>query len=474
MKIALIITLTLLSSNSLMSQTALTDQEKVILSEMSKSVGITLSELEDSPLPNPEPEKKEEQVSNKVEPTPLPSPEVKPEEDQNSGKSIIERLKEKNRQRVREKQAKVDAKNLGLEDEAEDEENLVKKNQKFREDLKQKVQATRAKWKDKIQETRNLWQKKRQDFLKRVKDYKNASFSLEEEINALNPDEIRKILDRNKKNFSLSETSASKAIPEQKSQQNNPVKTSNADTYKKVSKPESFHLISGALNLKVRDQGKRPTCASFAGLRALEILLVREAPYQKLSEQYFYYSSKPQCKSKPCTKKGSWVNQGYLSSQNSPSPDIPLDNNCPYQSTNLPDNQTHIPLNSGCQQGFLKVTNFQVLGEHEVLSYLNNNYPVVVGLKLNPSFYDNQGFVGLGSKGSAQLDSHAEGHAVVFVGHMKLPREKISQEGEYCYIASNSWGEGWGLGGHTCLSQNWVKAHLIKGAITSPVGISYL
>ena len=43
---------------------------------------------------------------------------------------------------------------------------------------------------------------------------------------------------------------------------------------------------------------------------------------------------------------------------------------------------------------------------------------------------------------------------------MKLPSKLHKTEGKFCFLTANSWGEGWGIGGHACLSENWIKHHM--------------
>lgn len=52
------------------------------------------------------------------------------------------------------------------------------------------------------------------------------------------------------------------------------------------------------------------------------------------------------------------------------------------------------------------------------------------------------------------MDSHAQGHSILLVGLVKIPTSL--NEGQYCFITANSWGEGWGQGGHSCISENWL------------------
>ena len=53
-----------------------------------------------------------------------------------------------------------------------------------------------------------------------------------------------------------------------------------------------------------------------------------------------------------------------------------------------------------------------------------------------------------------RMDSHAVGHALLLIGYIKLP--KILNEGEVCFVTANSWGEGWGTGGTSCLTEKWL------------------
>ncbi len=221
-------------------------------------------------------------------------------------------------------------------------------------------------------------------------------------------------------------------------------------------------FIQGAFQSPPKDQGKRPTCASFAGIRALEILANRKNKKDKLSEQYFYWASKPYCQNKPCNKRGSWIVKALQKSQLSKAPDIPTDRNCPYNKTDLSKNQTQLPLPPKCFQGYIKVKNFSKIHDLEdVRKAVNSQIPVVGAIKLNENFYHNNGHIfQKDSKTSTHsLDEHAEGHAILFIGTMELPEEFWNTEGKYCFLVSNSWGEGWGKGGHSCLSQKWLEKY---------------
>ncbi len=225
---------------------------------------------------------------------------------------------------------------------------------------------------------------------------------------------------------------------------------------------EDFYIIENAFFAETKDQGKRPTCASFAGIRAIEIILSRSNFNKRLSEQYFFWASKPKCQNSPCGQEGSWVLAEYQKSQKATSPDIPTETDCPYKASGDINNVTQTPLTSGCYNGHAKVVSFSsVENSADIITALKNNRPVVAGFKLSESFYNNNGHVFINNPNGkkASLDSHAEGHALLLVGYMKLPPKLHAEEGSFCLITANSWGVGWGKGGHACLSENWIKKY---------------
>lgn len=222
---------------------------------------------------------------------------------------------------------------------------------------------------------------------------------------------------------------------------------------------ESF-MINDAFPFPVKDQGQRPTCASFAGIRALEIVLAQKGVPTRLSEQYFYYLSLPKCQQSPCDKQGSWVLGAYQMTKDASKPLIPLERDCPYSPSPLQGNTTQIPMPASCQKGVSRADEFyRVSSFAQILDSLKRQMPVVGAFRLSESFYQNNGHVFLhnpsGPKG--KLDEHAAGHALLIVGAMKLPESLSKTEGEYCLVIANSWGEGWGKGGHSCLSQAWIE-----------------
>ncbi len=232
-----------------------------------------------------------------------------------------------------------------------------------------------------------------------------------------------------------------------------------------VKKSKGTFVIKSAFNPAIKNQKWRPTCSSFAAIRGIEILLAQKGKTSlNLSEQYFYWLSKPKCQKSPCQSRGSSATYGLIASSKKSSPDIPLSKDCPYNELSEKGNETQIPLSPTCFQGFAQINEFSFLTEGkttEIIKALENDFPIIVGLKLSPNFYKNKGLVlmkDLSKKG--RTDTHAKGHALLLIGHMNLPEELHQTEGKYCFLTANSWGTGWGIGGHACLSENWIKHHM--------------
>jgi C1A family cysteine protease len=225
---------------------------------------------------------------------------------------------------------------------------------------------------------------------------------------------------------------------------------------------KEYFLIDGATSIDVRDQRVRPTCSAFAGVRLMEILLAQNSYDWDLSEQYFYWASKEDCQQRKCSSKGSWVGHGINFEKKQQTPSIPLEEDCPYNGLNSHENETQLPLSRSCKKGKVGIRDFnyhQTLDA--VLKQINLGKAVIASLRLSPNFYKNQGLVLYSERFSGnEKDQHNGGHAVVFVGYMKIP--KALNEGSLCFITANSWGEGWGIDGHACLSERWILEHRKK------------
>ena len=199
-------------------------------------------------------------------------------------------------------------------------------------------------------------------------------------------------------------------------------------------------------------------------IRAIEIKLAQFGKNLDLSEQYFYWASKPRCQRLPCKYWGSSFGIGIQASKRSSKRDIPQESSCPYQNEDQPNNQTQIPLRKGCfQDGISKVVEYEYFNTvDELPSFIDQNHPVIGAFTLSPSYYETKAFLSVKDDNKlGTTDSHKSAHAFNIIGYLELPKSLHSKEGKLCYIAANSWGYGWGAGGHTCISEAWLKKHVM-------------
>jgi C1A family cysteine protease len=224
--------------------------------------------------------------------------------------------------------------------------------------------------------------------------------------------------------------------------------------------PGDFHLIPNALDVPIRDQVFRGTCAAFTGVRAFEVLLRQQNIVSDLSEQMFYWASKPQCMKAPCSsdKQGSTYDLGLKNSKYN-KVGILTETDCPYRPTVQPDNDTHTPLQCSVNEG-IRAQSYQTnLPYQKVLSEIAANRPVMSGFKLSDNYKSGRGYVSQSDMGKYNTDQtmHDGGHAMLLVGFIRIPDSL--NEGKFCAIMANSWGDGWGVGGYGCLTEKWMKSH---------------
>lgn len=338
--------------------------------------------------------------------------ESKPvEKPMSRGQQMVEEAKAKNRAILaeRNKQAKA---------EAETNSNIHGRGATELEKWKAEEKKTLNDWKKESRDTLNQWKREQDIFLGKIKVYKENTFKL--------PVKEEKIIE--------------KKIP--------------------VEAIPDVHIVNGTFKVPVRDQSARPTCVAFAGIRAIETVLIQNNIENDLSEQYLYWAGKPSCQKAPCSEKGSWITQSYKYSKSAPQIDIPLESNCAYKGESVASNETQIPLAPTCNDGKTKVEAFtEVRTIAEVVDHLKRDIPVVVAAKLSENFYQNKGLITLSDSQStgAKLDGHAMGHAFLAVGVMELPEKLKATEGNFCIVVANSWGKGWGTGGYSCMTQNWFE-----------------
>ena len=301
----------------------------------------------------------------------------------------------------------------------------------------------------------------------------------EKSKSALNPDAFEKI------SLDLFKTSATTNLTDYTS-----------DTVSWGNYTDSSFTIAALDRMPVRDQGRRGTCASFAGVGLLEAFIIQNSPaalpFQEidLSEQRFYYLSKP----------GAWGDGGSLSTQGSdsgsgfmtsngqlngyPGPsdtggneyNLPLEKSCPYNKS-LGSNDLQTPLLDGCKTGgVVKVSQFTAWGgslgtntrierAQSIYGEIRANKAVVVYSKLSSNWERNDGIVTYKGAGSPGSSDHATGHAYLVVGVRKLSESEFPGEGGMCFIIRNSWGKGWGVNGLSCMTLKWFNHWRFDGAM---------
>ncbi|MBF0299624.1 MAG: hypothetical protein HQK51_12940 [Oligoflexia bacterium] len=361
---------------------------------------------------------------------------------QPNGKKYVNDALERNRQLLRERDLKEKNERLEKEENAIKEGDEENDYRSFSSKMRRDVDNQLSKWKEDVAETYKHWAEERKKFLERVDVYKKnqIDFNQFESKNS------------NLKNIK-SEMKKAEVI------KNNNDHYSNSD-----STNGKYHIVKDAFLIPIRDQGDRSTCSAFMGVRALEILSKQLGYNYDLSEQYFYWASRKDCQTIPCSLKGSWVTPGFDYSKEKGNYDIPLENYCPYENNYQQGNETQIPLKDACKRGgVVSVADYKLINSpEEIVEAINEDKPVMGGFRLNEDFYNNDGLVlSIKNKNSdsskARMDQHAKGHAMLIIGYMELPKEKRKDSRDkYCFLTANSWGEGFGSGGYTCLSQKWI------------------
>lgn len=348
------------------------------------------------------------------------------------GKKMIEEMKRRNREKL--------AKMRGIDpDKVKSGADIVKAQKEDNKKLIKEIQSqikSESEWRNLADSEINALKNKI------IADWKKKH---EEKIKAW--EEKRKKYDKEKDKYQDTTFELPLILPVEKEEKEKKVE---------VEIEKDFYIVADAMSVPVRDQKFRPTCAAFAGIRVIEILLAQNRKNSDLSEQYLYWASKKDCRRSPCSDPGSWVGHGLEYSIDQEELDIPTENNCSYVVYTKQGNETQIPLDRSCNKGEVKVKEVKYLKTlDQVMQALDSNQAVIASMKLTPNYYTSSSLILYRDKDKGdKTDAHAQGHAMTFVGYVKLP--KVLDEGSVCFITANSWGEGWGKGGYSCISEKWV------------------
>lgn len=268
------------------------------------------------------------------------------------------------------------------------------------------------------------------------------------------------------------------------------------DTVTWGSNADTSFTIAALDRMPVRNQGRRGTCATFAGIGLIEALIIQQSssslPFKEidLSEQRFYYLSKPDSwasggdPNQQGSDSGTGFNSssGQLSGYAGPSDtggvsyNIPLESDCVYN-PKLGTTDLQTPLPDGCKsKGVVRVSKFTswagsvgtantIESAQQIYDELRRNKAVIVYTKLSSNWEKNDGIVTYKDSGGVGATSHASGHAYLIVGARKIDETAFPGEGGICFIIRNSWGTGWGAKGLSCMTLKWFNLWRFSGPL---------
>ena len=177
----------------------------------------------------------------------------------------------------------------------------------------------------------------------------------------------------------------------------------------------------------VRNQGYRGTCAAFTGIGNIEYATLKSYPGEvssiDLSEQRFYYLSKPECQSSGCSlsEEGSWYGTGMEASLNNKDLIIPLETDCPYNSSRG-SNDLQTPQIGSCSTGSAKVMQLKTVnGAQAIINALETNKVAIpFASPLSGNWERNKGLITYEGSNHPGNSNHAGGHAYLIVGYKKV------------------------------------------------------
>lgn len=188
-----------------------------------------------------------------------------------------------------------------------------------------------------------------------------------------------------------------------------------------------------------RDQGPRPTCLAFAISDAHAA--VRGA-WSPLSSEYLFFHAKRREATPPTT--GASVSSMRKAAHEDGQP---LESECPYLAT-LPHDWKPPTSVSGI---YRRASELVGTGFDEAWGIASQGEPAVIVMKLSDAFYlpTPEGVVD-----SAEPPDPNRRHAVIAAAAGE-------RAGSRFILVRNSWGMGWGVGGHAWISETYLSSRII-------------
>jgi hypothetical protein len=198
----------------------------------------------------------------------------------------------------------------------------------------------------------------------------------------------------------------------------------------------------------IRDQGQRPTCLAFA---ASDLHAALREPWAQLSCEYLFYHAQKRAKRKP--------HQGALLPETL---DAVRDDGQPHESgwpylTAPPAHVSEWKPPPGISPLFRRAGHALSHNIDAMVSELDGGRPLILLLRLSWSF-DWVKPDGVVDEAPGEQPDFSRRHAVIAAGHGEISGQRV-------IIIRNSWGEGWGNGGHGFLTEKYLVPRVFQMAI---------
>lgn len=225
------------------------------------------------------------------------------------------------------------------------------------------------------------------------------------------------------------------------------------------------------LNLNVKNQGRRPSCAIFSVVSALEYQhAVRSGRPEKFSEEYLIWAVRRTTRRFPAAKDAAAApaeeaDEGFGLSEVVTALrayGIPLQASMPNTFGSRIESIEDPPPEIVAEASRLQRIGFHALPGRDNRSRLNNlihalnaGVPVPVGLAWPHPRTIRTGFL------SRQQPVTGSGHAVTLVGY-RCPTGRLE---DAQFLFKNSWGREWGQGGYGVVTSEYLQLHLAEAVL---------